>query len=120
MEIGDVIEYFDGRGNKWEATIRQIIKQPRNINDKKPIKLINLEYIEKAQFRRAELCRETPGLDGAHYGKVLKKTEQPEKVKEAPKVEETPKEETVVTETATETSTATEPEESTESSNSSQ
>lgn len=108
MEIGDVIEYFDGRGNKWEATIRQVIRQPKSINDKKPTILLNLEYIEKGQFRRAELCREAAGLDGAHYGKVLKKTEQPEEVpekKETPKVE-VPEKDTIVTETTTETSTA--------------
>lgn len=92
--IGDVVEYIDNRGNTFEATVRRCVEQPLDAEGKKTRELLDVEYIEKNIMHKAELVPSKAGIEGGvHFGKTLKKAEQPEKPKpEASTAEETPSE----------------------------
>lgn len=72
MKIGDIVEYTDQRGEKHDARVTRVMKQPTNIERTAYTELINVEYSVRERIRIAELISENPNASGQCYGKVLK------------------------------------------------
>ena len=78
MHIGDIVEYTDQRGNKHDAKVTRVVKQPLNIEQTKHEEIINVEYSDGGRVKIAELVSKTPNASGQCYGNVLSADDEPD------------------------------------------